>query len=252
MSNNDDVNARYTRAREALLRLVEGPTPLDENQRREADKATRLLGDVAAALEGGRDDEADRLIVDAEAAIASATPATPPVQLTPPPTVPPAPTWTPAQPAQPAPTTTAPPANPPAPTTTTGGFSTAAGGIIAGGIIAVIAGIASIGLAVGADAIRAAAAGGIIAVITVVAIRAAAQGGGAGITAALCTAGLAAGITAGVMKGGDVNIAALAIGSIVGVIIAVATTGGGKKMLEMARFAISNATGGNGTQRPQR
>ena len=234
MSNN---NARYDRAREALVSLVEGSAPLNEAQKRAAEEATSFLREAATALNGGRADEAERLVGDAEAALASVAPTTP----------------SPAQPAPapsstPTPTTTAPPAPiqptaSPAPTTTADGFSTTAGGIIAGGIIAVVAGIASIGLAVGADAIRAAAAGGIIAVIAVVAVRAAAQGGGAGITAAMCTAGLAAGITAGVMKGGNVNVAALTAGSIVGTIIAVATTGGGRKMLEMARFAISNATG---------
>ena len=165
------------------------------------------------------------------------TPPTPIPLGQPAPTTPPAPVNPPAQPAQPAPT--------PAPATR---GNIIAGGIIAASIIAVVAGIASIGLAVGADAIRAAAAGGIIAVVAVIAVRAAAQGGGAGITAAMCTAGLAAGITAGVMKGGDVNIAALTIGSIVGTAIAVATTGSGKKMLEMARFAISSATGSNKSQ----
>ncbi len=238
----NDTKARYGRARGTLMDLVEGPTSLNEIQRQEADKATRLLNDVASALESGDVEGATRLLTDAEAALASASVTTP----------------APAQPAPapsstPTPTTTAPPAPiqptaSPAPTTTADGFSTTAGGIIAGGIIAVVAGIASIGLAVGADAIRAAAAGGIIAVIAVATIRAAAQGGGAGITAAMCTAGLAAGITAGVMKVGNVNVAALTAGSIVGTIIAVATTGGGRKMLEMARFAISSATGSNKSQ----
>ena len=244
MSNN---NARYDRAREALVSLVEGSAPLNEAQKRAAEEATSFLREAATALNGGRADEAERLVGDAEAALASVAPTTPsPAQPAPAPSSTPTPTTTappaPIQPtASPAPTTQ--PTASPAPTTTADGFSTTAGGIIAGGIIAVVAGIASIGLAVGADAIRAAAAGGIIAVIAVVAVRAAAQGGGAGITAAMCTAGLAAGITAGVMKGGNVNVAALTAGSIVGTIIAVATTGGGRKMLEMARFAISNATG---------
>ena len=248
---NDDTKARYGRARGTLMDLVERPTSLNEIQRQEADKATRLLNDVTSALESGDVEGATRLLTDAEAALASASVTTPaPAQ--------PAPATPPAQPAPapsstPTPTTTAPPAPiqptaSPAPTTTADGFSTTAGGIIAGGIIAVVAGIASIGLAVGADAIRAAAAGGIIAVIAVATIRAAAQGGGAGITAAMCTAGLAAGITAGVMKVGNVNVAALTAGSIVGTIIAVATTGGGRKMLEMARFAISSATGSNKSQ----
>lgn len=188
------------------------------------------------------------------------TPPTPiplgqPAPTTPPAPIQPAPTTQPAPGTQPAPTTPPAPVNPPAqpaqpaptPAPATRG-NIIAGGIIAASIIAVVAGIASIGLAVGADAIRAAAAGGIIAVVAVIAVRAAAQGGGAGITAAMCTAGLAAGITAGVMKGGDVNIAALTIGSIVGTAIAVATTGSGKKMLEMARFAISSATGSNKSQ----
>lgn len=247
----NDTKARYGRARGTLMDLVEGPTSLNEIQRQEADKATRLLNDVASALESGDVEGATRLLTDAEAALASASVTTPaPAQ--------PAPATPPAQPAPapsstPTPTTTAPPAPiqptaSPAPTTTADGFSTTAGGIIAGGIIAVVAGIASIGLAVSADAIRAAAAGGIIAVIAVATIRAAAQGGGAGITAAMCTAGLAAGITAGVMKVGNVNVAALTAGSIVGTIIAVATTGGGRKMLEMARFAISSATGSNKSQ----
>lgn len=241
MSNN---NARYDRAREALVSLVEGSAPLNEAQKRAAEEATSLLREAATALNGGRADEAERLVGDAEAKIASATPASSPAPATPPAQPAPAPSSTPT------PTTTTPPApiqptSTPAPATR---GSIIAGGIIAGGIVAGIAGIATIGIAVGGDAIRAAASGGIIAVIAVIAVRAAAQGGAAGITAALASAGLGVGITAGIMKGGNVNIAALTIGSIVGTIIAVATTGSGRKMLEMARFAISNATGSNKSQ----
>ena len=241
MSNN---NARYDRAREALVSLVEGSAPHNAEHNLPGAAPTPPPRDPATPIMGGRADEAERLVGDAEAKIASATPASSPAPATPPAQPAPAPSSTPT------PTTTTPPApiqptSTPAPATR---GSIIAGGIIAGGIVAGIAGIATIGIAVGGDAIRAAASGGIIAVIAVIAVRAAAQGGAAGITAALASAGLGVGITAGIMKGGNVNIAALTIGSIVGTIIAVATTGSGRKMLEMARFAISNATGSNKSQ----
>lgn len=227
MSNNDDVNTRYTRAREALLRLVEGPTPLDENQRREADKATRLLGDVAAALEGGRDDEADRLIVDAEAAIASATPATPP-----------APTWTPAQPAQPAPTTTA----PPAPTTP---FWRRL--IVAGAIVAGATGVGLAGSVVGAISVGLAAVGGLGGLAIVGAVIAVRRGGAVGLAgaAALVVAAiaLAVGLAGGHIHATGGGVAAVLAGAVIAAVIAV-----GDDLIAAARMAMDKG----GTQRPQR
>lgn len=201
LSANDDVNARYTRARGALLALLEdGSTILNENQRRAADEATRLLGDVAAALEGGRDDEATQLLGDAEAALASATPT---------------------------PTTIAPPATPPAPIPLGQPAPAPATPPVrrlgrVGAVIAALAGAAIAGALAGVGAVIAVVLGAVIAVVLVAIVLGAERGGVVGLTttavAAGLTSGLAASAAAGHIHVTHSNVIGVAIGATIATI----------------------------------